>query len=276
MIHLDEILKEAPKYKHHAFLLVSSFFAKGPLSPSELKRFGEAFCGMSGEQEGAEGKPFSHPDLSYISPKGQTMIKVEDVRALEELTYLPPTFARRRLIFIERCDKLSLGAANALLKILEEPRAPVCFMLTTPKEEGVLETIKSRCQKLTLRLSRQALEEFEDIESAHKEWMRSYVSFLKEDTYLYNLAQKNFPSLPPHTLQDILSMTKVIAERYSCETLMDYLICEFSKKLRQDVNLIFSIKYFLKFLISWKEHQGFNVSNDLWLFNLFVRMRSQA
>ena len=52
---------------------------------------------------------------------------------------------KKRVVIISQADKLNIESQNALLKILEEPRDDILFILETPTLETILPTIKSRC-----------------------------------------------------------------------------------------------------------------------------------
>jgi DNA polymerase-3 subunit delta' len=88
-----------------------------------------------------------HPDLQWIKPeKTGGSIKIEEIRALQSTAYLTPTRAPRRVIVIEFADRLNRAAANALLKILEEPAAHTLFILIAEQLSSVPATVLSRCQ----------------------------------------------------------------------------------------------------------------------------------
>jgi hypothetical protein len=57
----------------------------------------------------------------------------------------PPALGRNRIVWIERADRLSNDAANALLKTIEEPNERARFVLTTSASGRILPTIRSRC-----------------------------------------------------------------------------------------------------------------------------------
>ena len=98
-------------------------------------------CRMVGRQE--------HPDVEWIKPeKTAGAIKIDQIRELQNTAYLTPQRAHCRLIVIEAADKMNTAAANALLKILEEPAAHTVFVLLAQQLSTILPTILSRCQLL--------------------------------------------------------------------------------------------------------------------------------
>lgn len=75
-------------------------------------------------------------------------IGVDQVRGLHRLLESAPSIASRRVILIDSADDLERGAANALLKSLEEPPHGVVFLLVSHAPSRLLPTIRSRCRML--------------------------------------------------------------------------------------------------------------------------------
>ncbi len=89
----------------------------------------------------------NHPDLHVLEPDGNS-IKIEQIRAFQKELNLKPLEAPRKICLIEQADAMTVGAANALLKTLEEPRGDTLLILLTAQPNHLLETIRSRCQPL--------------------------------------------------------------------------------------------------------------------------------
>lgn len=96
----------------------------------------------------------SHPDMRWLkrelNDKGNLNrnIKVEQVRALGEFVALSAALSPWRVIVIDSIDDLEKEAANALLKMLEEPPANSLFFLVSHAPGRLLPTIRSRCRRL--------------------------------------------------------------------------------------------------------------------------------
>ena len=75
-------------------------------------------------------------------------ISVDQVRSLARLLNNAPSMGSRRVILIDSADDLETGAANALLKNLEEPPAGAVFLLIAHAPGRLLPTIRSRCRML--------------------------------------------------------------------------------------------------------------------------------
>jgi len=83
-----------------------------------------------------------------LSVPGGQEILVEHIRALRREFRLTSFSGEWRVVLISQADRLRLQAANAFLKLLEEPPKGVLFLLTSSRESRLLPTIVSRCQTL--------------------------------------------------------------------------------------------------------------------------------
>jgi len=96
----------------------------------------------------------SHPDFRLLErlekPTGGLArnISVDQVRGLAEMLSVTPSLSPWRAIVIDSADDLEASAANALLKMLEEPPANVIFFLVAHAPGRLLPTIRSRCRRL--------------------------------------------------------------------------------------------------------------------------------
>ena len=92
----------------------------------------------------------SHADVELIKTEGLS-IKIDEVRDLISRASWAPSVANYRVVVIEDADRLTEAAANALLKVIEEPGARTVWLLCAPTLTDVLATIRSRCRHLGLR-----------------------------------------------------------------------------------------------------------------------------
>jgi DNA polymerase-3 subunit delta' len=91
----------------------------------------------------------AHESLKVIAPSGP-QIKIEESREVIEFLSLQG-LTTRRVVVIDSAQSLNLQAANALLKILEEPPAETYFFLIAPSAAGVLSTIRSRSRTVQFK-----------------------------------------------------------------------------------------------------------------------------
>jgi DNA polymerase-3 subunit delta' len=75
-------------------------------------------------------------------------ILVQQIEDLQHQASLPPFEGRHKIFIIDGAERLSIGAANRLLKTLEEPVPGVTFVLLTTNDRRLPETVVSRCQRL--------------------------------------------------------------------------------------------------------------------------------
>jgi len=88
-----------------------------------------------------------HPDVVALKPVGQ-FIKIQAIRELKGQTRFKPWEGGKRVILIDEAHKMNEEAANALLKLLEEPPADNIFLLVTSRADKIPATILSRCQQV--------------------------------------------------------------------------------------------------------------------------------
>ncbi len=92
----------------------------------------------------------SHADIELIRTEGLS-IKIDEIRDLIARTSWSPSVGNYRVVVIEDADRLTESAANALLKVIEEPGARTVWLLCAPTLTDVLPTIRSRCRHISLR-----------------------------------------------------------------------------------------------------------------------------
>lgn len=96
----------------------------------------------------------SHPDFRRLerqpNDKGDLRrnITVDQVRSLGGLFSVAPALSPWRAVIIDSIDELEPSAANALLKMLEEPPGQSLFFLVSHAPGRLLPTIRSRCRRL--------------------------------------------------------------------------------------------------------------------------------
>ena len=90
-------------------------------------------------------------DAELQSLKKSSFIKIDEVRSINEFMSKKSAQDGWRIVIIDSIDDMNAAAANALLKILEEPPAKSMIMLISHNVGKLLPTIKSRCSKLVLK-----------------------------------------------------------------------------------------------------------------------------
>lgn len=83
-------------------------------------------------------------------PRLKTVLTVDEVRKLGTFLHLSATDGARRVVIVDASDEMNPNAANALLKLLEEPPAGTTLLLVAHQPSRLLPTIRSRCRELRL------------------------------------------------------------------------------------------------------------------------------
>ncbi|MDF2830786.1 MAG: polymerase delta subunit, partial [Mycobacterium sp.] len=93
----------------------------------------------------------THGDVRRIIPEGLS-ISVKEMRAIVQIASRRPATGRWQIVVVEDADRLTEGAANALLKVVEEPPPSTVFLLCAPSvdPEDIAITLRSRCRHVAL------------------------------------------------------------------------------------------------------------------------------
>ena len=106
----------------------------------------EPCCTCSACQDIKRGTFMDVVEMDAASNNG-----VDDIRSLREELNYPPVRAKKKIYIIDEVHMLSTSAANAFLKVLEEPPEYVIFILATTDPQKLPKTILSRCTRLDFR-----------------------------------------------------------------------------------------------------------------------------
>ncbi len=89
----------------------------------------------------------NHPDIHFIEPSG-AFIRIDQIRELCHTLSMKPYEAETRVVIISDAHLMNPEAANALLKVLEEPPERTVLILIAPQPSDLLPTVLSRCQHI--------------------------------------------------------------------------------------------------------------------------------
>jgi len=92
----------------------------------------------------------THADVEIVRPQGLSL-GVREARELVNRAALAPSGRHWQIIVIEDADRLTEGAANVLLKAIEEPSPRTVWLLCVPSSQDLVVTIRSRCRVVSLR-----------------------------------------------------------------------------------------------------------------------------
>jgi len=154
---LKEAVKSAQKLNDSSQVMTNTWLFTGPPG-SGRSNAAIAFAAALVCKEGGCSKCIdclstiigTHADVELIKTEGLS-IKIDEIRELITRASWAPSVASYRVVVIEDSDRLTESAANALLKVIEEPGLRTIWLLCAPTLTDVLPTIRSRCRHLSLR-----------------------------------------------------------------------------------------------------------------------------
>ncbi|MHC6181376.1 DNA polymerase III subunit delta' [Clostridium sp. JNZ X4-2] len=173
--------------------------------------------------------------VEFKVSKGKKSIGIEEVKNIIEETNKKPYECDKKVIILYNSDKMTEAAQNALLKTIEEPPSGSFMVLLCEKLDGILDTIKSRCQIYKFnRLSQ-----------------REMFVFLKN----------RFPDLPKEQVRSVLAFSDGIpgrAEKFISDSFLSEMRNTVISLLRglndSDLNSSFKIStYLLNMKDQWPE-----------------------
>ncbi|MBQ9510503.1 MAG: hypothetical protein IJR55_02200, partial [Clostridia bacterium] len=137
---------------HHAYLLEGG---EGTGKKSFAKYTAYLLCGGEKAERNIVKRisEWACPDVRLITrEEGKKNISINTVRDMIDDTPLTPTELDFKMYVYDHAECLSPQAQNALLKVIEEPPANVYIFLLCENSSQLLQTIRSRVQKLTMPL----------------------------------------------------------------------------------------------------------------------------
>ncbi|MFD6449621.1 DNA polymerase III subunit delta', partial [Nocardia sp. NPDC060220] len=121
----------------------------------------------------------THGDVRRIIPEGLS-ISTKEMRAIVQIAARRPSTGRWQVVVVEDADRLTEGAANALLKVVEEPPDRTVFLLCAPTvdPEDISVTLRSRCRHVhlvtpTVPAIAQVLRERDRLDAKTADWAAS-------------------------------------------------------------------------------------------------------
>lgn len=219
----------------------------------------------------------TNPDVIIVSPEGKE-IKVDAVANIIDSFSTKPLINKYSTYVVREADKLNVSSANKLLKFLEEPETNIIGFFITEKLQGILPTIRSRCEIYNYRFGSESLLDLLEIsESEYAEVFDMTFDLVKKlndyPTYLLMLESKNYADLERYQIDLILNLLKkmytikyesILSDKYSnVDYVKNILEAIDSKDLKTIVNRI-------RLLDNIIEDSQFNLNKELMFNRLFI------
>ena len=127
----------------------------------------------------------THPDLKLVSlQEERKTIGIDQIRELIEFYTLTSHYGRHKIALVAAAERITAAAANALLKVLEEPPAGALFLLVANRPGMLPVTLRSRCQQLGFAAPDRA---------TTKTWLRDHLPDLDTEPSLDSLVLAGAP-----------------------------------------------------------------------------------
>ena len=234
----------------------------------------------------------NYPELQVIKPDG-LWIKKEQLVNLKEEFNQKALMGSKKVYVILEAEKLNQSSANSILKFLEEPEENIIAILVTNNIYQMLNTIISRCQKISLKEGAKPLnvEDTEtklnlilfnkkDIDEVLSEKIKKVINFPKyyENHHLETIVYMNVVWHDYIKNKDELLMAFDILIMYYKDVLnsllnikLDYFnTYENDIKTVAQKNNLESICHKLKILLEYKEKIKFNMNTNLLMDELII------
>lgn len=153
----------------------------------------------------------SHMDMVEVVPDGAA-IKVKQIRELRQRLATSSYYGGYTVVIIRDADTMNIESANALLKTIEEPQGPTCFILLATQAGRLPETILSRVQPI----------HFHKLTTAQLEQYVPHVKQLPQGELALFFADGSLTTLQTY-LEDADLLTQRVQQRDALYNVLDHL-----------------------------------------------------
>jgi DNA polymerase III subunit delta' len=294
-MRLHECLQSSQPWQHHALLFLGRDLPDAGMSAVDFQLLCEHLAGFQIASSPENEEIFwehaaNHPDVVLVK-RAQGNIKLEDIAPVRERSQLGPVLGKRRLFFIDDCERLLVPSANALLKVLEEPQAPCVFVLTARHLDRVLPTISSRCQKISVHFQTPQAAQIH----AHGEAFSLLLAQQMEEAdaqvlwdFLFspgaNKGTKStapamqtatstaFPRRSLAQMHILIGVSEKLAKKYDAGALRECLLALALHGHKNDRYDFATVRFVQADLRAWQNAIPFHPSAFLWLMKILMRL----
>ncbi|MCM8792312.1 MAG: AAA family ATPase [Candidatus Omnitrophica bacterium] len=175
-----------------------------------------------------------HLDVCYIVPDNSNTIGIAEIRVLKERVYLKSNEARKKVFIIDEAERMTVEAANACLKILEEPTPDCLIILISSKPQLIISTILSRCYKIKFTgLEKNELKKILMVDFNLDEILAHYLAYFCEGRMGRAIQMSRQPDV-------LIQKNKIIDDFFTSLTVYD------NRDFKRD-----KLKEILEIILSW-------------------------
>ena len=220
----------------------------------------------------------NNPDFQIIQ-EAET-IKIEQIRKLQEKVYEKPIISNKKVYIIDNAENMTPEAQNCLLKTLEEY---IVIILITSNENNLLQTIKSRCLKISFNpietdvlitylknnlhynITNTMLKMYEgSIGKAIK---------INEKIELYNKLNKYLENLEEENIIQIINNSEELYKgKENINEILEYFNVYFMEKAKEEYHNAYKYLNAIKIVEETKRRLKFNSNYDMSIDNLLINI----
>ena len=278
-----EILNKALKSKNilHSYIFMgisgvgkkmfAQEFAKGILCLNE-----NGYCNKC--KSCMEFNSDNHPDFMEINQlEDAKNIKIEQIRFMQEKIAEKPIISTKKVYIIDNADTMTVEAQNCLLKTLEEPPEYAVIILIASNESKLLNTIKSRCMKISFeRVSDENIRKYIE-ENITKDITPNMISMcggsiekaktIADKKETYTSLEEIIEKIESSDLIEVLNTSEILYKsKDNIQELLDYInIILYNKKKLEFINCIQIVEDVKRRLLQ-------NSNYDMSIDGLLIRM----
>jgi len=221
----------------------------------------------------------NHPDYILIEPDGNS-IKIEQIRNMISKIYEKPIASNKKVYIINDAEKMTVESSNCLLKILEEPPEYVVIILIVSDESRMLDTIKSRCNKIIFDkipndILKRHLQEKYSYPSINKrienmiDGSISKAIEIKENLNIYEEADTIIEVIEKKDVLEAFKKMDIIKQ--NTNEILEYFILYFMEKLRENTSNLDYINA-INIIEETKKNLKSNGNLDMVLDNMIIKL----
>ena len=249
-------------------------FAKGILCLNENKPCGK--CKSCLEFDGE-----NNPDFYYIGVSDEKSIKIETVRQMQKKIQELPIVSSKKVYIIDDFECMTREAQNCLLKTIEEPPEFVIVILITANESKILNTIKSRCLKISFNniedsVLKAFLEDKYKMNNISENKLKSFNGSIgkalqmKQNEEIYTQVEKVFENIGTYNIITAKNSLEVLyKEKDYINELLDYINVIFLNKATNDVKYVDYINEIEQIKRKINSNCNYDMTIDSLLFSIF-------
>ena len=224
----------------------------------------------------------NNPDFNIIKPDGK--IKIDQIRQMLEKVYEKPIISDKKVYIIDDAETMTVEAQNCLLKTLEEPPEYIVIILITSNESNLINTIKSRCLKLTFNPLenseiKQYLEKNLDFQNVSETMLEIFEGSIgkalkvKEKQELYNNIETTLSNFSCESVIDLINnATEIYKGKENINEILEYFNIYFLKKAKEEYNNASKYVKAIEIVEDTKKRLVYNSNYEMTIDNLLINI----